>query len=68
MAVGIERPIELTAKRFKLISLFAVLLMVVGCIAVFFGGPNAMPLGGLVTALGLCVYIVNRVRIWWHHD
>ena len=74
--VGIEKPIELTAKRFKLISLLSVLIFLFGWVLFFIIISNTpskttgsfLPMLSLLLILsGLISYIINRVRIWWHH-
>jgi uncharacterized membrane protein YvbJ len=75
MQVGTEKPIELTAKRFKLISLFSVLAVIFGLLLVVLstatttserGVPIAM-VGSFLFIFGLISFIINRIRIWWHH-
>ena len=60
---------QATAKKFKLHGLIAFALIVVGMIMVFTGmendsGPGT---GALLIVIGLGWFIVNRIRIWWHH-
>lgn len=73
MVIGTEKPIELTSKRFKKISLVAAGLVLCGVVMVVEGRSptgerNPMAgFGGLLVIAGVVTYVVNRVRIWWHH-
>ncbi len=71
LAVGTERPIELTAKRFKLITLVSVLSIVLGIVIAIgssqAGEREASGFAGFLIVGGFISYIVNRIRIWWHH-
>ena len=68
MAVGVERPIELTAKRFKMISVLSVSAIAFGAIIAFGSSTtNGTNTGAAILALGLACYVINRMRIWWHH-
>jgi len=62
-----------TAKRFKIQGLFATALIIIGIVWLI-TAVNANPEGsgsdygaGILT-VGILWYIVNRVRIWWHHS
>ena len=76
--VGTERPIELTSKRFKLITLISISIMIIGIVWLLlpiflFGTHHGFrvlkynPYAVIVIFIGLISYIANRIRIWWHH-
>jgi hypothetical protein len=61
--------IEKTDKKYKLQGLKAGFLMFVA-VLVFFNGEAGSAwriAGGLAFALGLGLYLVNQVNIWWNH-
>ena len=69
---------ELTAKRYKLIQLVGVILLLVGIVKIFIdiGSSDGDGLAGTgipspwalsMTLIGLSVWIVGRMVAWWHH-
>ena len=63
-----------TSKKFKLQTVFSVLLIIIG--GVWMAGlpsePDAYEPGDgfvpfLMIIIGLIWYLVTRIRIWWHH-
>jgi hypothetical protein len=71
MRVGTEKAIELTSKRLKLISLCSLGAIVAGFFLAVMGA-NAddrtiQSWGGFLLVGGVVSYIINRVRIYWHH-
>ena len=75
LSVGDETPIELTSKRFKLISAFSIAAIILGIILIASAPPDSETgeasslgiFGILFLFAGILSYIVNRARIWWHH-
>jgi len=73
MVLGSSKTIELTAKRFKFISMISILVLILGLVimgvirSVSGEFPTGPTIGGCLVFLRLGGYIVNRVRIWWHH-
>ena len=71
MKVGREKAIELTSKRLKLISICSVAAIVIGLVTVVSAvnaeASTVRPWGSFLFVAGLISYIVNRVRIYWHH-
>lgn len=66
--IGDEQPIELTAKRLKLISFLSFGIFVLGIIIVAAStSESSSGFGVLLIILGCISYIINRIRIWWHH-
>jgi len=68
--------VEQTSKRLKLITLVAMFLMLVGLLITMQGCPSAMEadagiegsrVGPVMAFIGLLIYIVNKIRIWWYH-
>ena len=68
---GAEKSIELTSKRFKGVTLVAWALFVLGIVMMIGGGEGQKgplaPFGPLFFTAGILVYIVNKLRVWWHH-
>ena len=71
---GSIQTIEETSKRFKLITIFSVLTMIFGlvllvptCIGSDVEGSKLPTVAALFISIGLISYIINRIRIWWHH-
>ena len=69
---------ELTAKRYKLIQMIGVVLLLVGIVKVIVdigasdgdslaGSGISSPMALSMTLLGLIVWIVGRMLAWWHH-
>ena len=61
--------IQETSKKFKLHTVLSISLMALGVVII---GANdstnqESAVGPAMLAGGLIWYIVNRVRIWWHH-
>jgi hypothetical protein len=63
--------VEETAKRFKLQKILSITLAVLGLVGGVFGDKDANGDFGLfwvfVSLVGCSWYVVNRMRIWWHH-
>ena len=60
--------VELTAKRYKLQQVLAVLLLGIGVVAAIGSPPESNSvLPGLMMFAGLTWFIVARILIWWHH-
>jgi FtsH-binding integral membrane protein len=63
--------IELTSKKFKLIALLSGLAIFFGLVLIAIGAgitsSNVSVIGILIFGGGSISYIVNRVKIWWHH-
>lgn len=67
--VGTEQVVELTSKRFKLISVISVLTIIIGVIFIMASPNDSGPctFGMVLLMTGIASYFVNRFRIWWHH-
>jgi uncharacterized membrane protein YvbJ len=63
--------IQETSKKFKVHTLIAVFLIVIGCLFAFIGpdlGRDGLTSAGvLMASIGFVWYLINRFRIWWHH-
>lgn len=62
--------IQETSKKFKIHSLLAVTVLIIGCTIIVVAknaGSETGPTGPLLVTAGLFWYCVNRFRIWWHH-
>ena len=63
--------IQETSKKFKMQSLLSSTLMVlglaVGCATIDDVDPDTSNGGIVGFIIGFVWYIVNKVRIWWHH-
>lgn len=62
-----------TSKKLKLQSLLSSILFLGGFAWIIVEGrsqtsKNMMFLAFAVTLVGVLWFIVNRIRIWWHHD
>lgn len=63
--------VQKTSKKFKLQSAFSTILIIVGIVWVFNSSQSEQTetgYPGLMLVVGLVWFIVNRLRIWWHHD
>ena len=64
--------IEKTAKKYKALSLVAVLMIFIGFIVALSTcgsmDSNGPVYGAFLAILGLGIYIVNRIVIWWRHE
>ena len=69
---GQEQSIEITAKRFKMVSVCSVLAVIMGMSMLLSGISKDPPgsemyFGVALTSAGVIVYIINRIQAWWHH-
>ena len=68
------RTVQETSKKFKLQSLISISLFIIGAVWVYVSmntvtGQVTEPsnTGMSVMLIGMIWYIINRLRIWWHH-
>jgi uncharacterized membrane protein YvbJ len=69
MSLNTEQVIELTAKRYKIIKLISIFMIIVSIFSCLFeaqAGSDSM-FGMVIFFIGLGLYIFNRFQIWWHH-
>lgn len=59
---------QATAKKFKGQQLIATVLCIAGVITIIGGeAAGTKTIGSLIFLLGIILFIVARVRSWWHH-
>ena len=64
ISVGTElHTIQMTAKKFKAQKIISISLSVIGFILL----EKYPGVGTICVVIGLVWYVVNRLRIWWHH-
>ena len=67
------RTIEKTGKKYKAVTAFSVMAILVGLLLCVYsamtsiGSEVSLP-GPIITFVGLVVYLINRIYIWWHHE
>ena len=60
-----------TARRFKLQKVISISLIIIGFLGMVSGnqsaGSEVDSIWVLLVLMGSAWYVVNRIRIWWHH-
>ncbi len=60
--------IEETSKKFKLGRLMSLTVMWLSAIVLFAGAKgNVLFIAGIVLFLGFFWFLINKMKIWWHH-
>lgn len=59
--------IEQTSKRLKLYYILSLVLIIFGIIFGFNESKVIANLGGLLLIVGVILFVVTKIRIWWNH-
>ena len=60
--------IEETSKKFKLGRLLSLTIMCLSAIILFAGAKgNVLLIAAIAFFLGFFWYLINKIKIWWHH-
>jgi ribosomal protein L37E len=70
---GRVRTIEKTAKKYKAATALGAVLIILGLVISFatcerIGQTSGSWFGPITAFAGMLIYIVARVKTWWHHD
>lgn len=60
--------IQETSKKFKLQTILSVFCLIIGFVwLIGVQTPEEKSTPGALIFIGIVWYVVNRIRIWWHH-